>query len=81
MCNLVRDAYTAKHTERMLDARKEIKKTQADLLAGTLEDAPFGILGLLYVHLLWFSVGKGSQGRFAGIYSKVELWQNPISYR
>jgi hypothetical protein len=49
MDNLVRDAYSAKHAERMLDARKEIKKTHADLLAGSLEDAPFGILGLLYL--------------------------------
>jgi hypothetical protein len=49
MGNLVRDAYSAKHTERMLDARKEIKKTYADLLAGSLEDAPYGILGLLYL--------------------------------
>jgi hypothetical protein len=81
MDNLVRDAYSAKHAERMLDARKEIKKTHADLLAGSLEDAPFGILGLLYVRLLWLCLAKESQGRFAGTCSKVALWQNPISCR
>ena len=43
------DAYTAKHTERLNSTRKSIKTTHADMLAGSLEDLPFGVLGLVYV--------------------------------
>jgi hypothetical protein len=45
--NLDRDAYSAKHDKRLQDTRKGIKTTHANLLAGGLEDAPFGVLGLL----------------------------------
>ena len=43
------DAYVAKHEKRRQDARKSIKTTNANLLAGSLEDLPFGVLGLLYI--------------------------------
>ena len=42
------DAYTAKHTKRLIDTRKSIKTVHANLLAGSLEDLPFGVLGLVY---------------------------------
>ena len=42
------DAYTAKHTKRLDEARKSIKTVHANLLAGSLEDLPFGVLGLVY---------------------------------
>ena len=42
------DAYTAKHTKRLNDTRKSIKTVHANLLAGSLEDLPFGVLGLVY---------------------------------
>ena len=43
------DAYMAKHTKRLNDTRKSIKTVHANLLAGSLEDLPFGVLGLVYV--------------------------------
>ena len=49
LCGKGTDAYVAKHQQRQQDARKSIKTTNANLLAGGLEDLPFGVLGLLYV--------------------------------
>ena len=43
------DAYTAKHTKRLNDTCKSIKTVHANLLAGSMEDLPFGVLGLMYV--------------------------------
>jgi hypothetical protein len=45
--SLDQDAYSVKHNKRLQDAQKGIKTTHANLLAGGLEDAPFGVLGLL----------------------------------
>jgi hypothetical protein len=43
------DAYTEKHRKLLLDCQKSIKLIAANLLVGCLEDAPFGVLGLLYL--------------------------------
>ena len=45
---LDQDAYSVKHEKRLRDTRKNIKGMHAQILAGGLEDAPFGVLGLLY---------------------------------
>ena len=43
------DAYTRKHSARLEDARKTIRMAFASLVAGLLEDLPFGVLGLVYL--------------------------------
>ena len=42
LAGLETDAYTAKHYTRLQDVLKSIKTENANLLAGGLEDLPFG---------------------------------------
>jgi hypothetical protein len=53
------DNYTAKHMRRLNDSRKSIQTTRANLLVGSLEDAPFGVFGLLYL----FKMGGMAAGK------------------